>query len=73
MPVCYCFGFTRGDVEGAAARKSISNVSEGVAEALRLRRENPQGACCLGTWRVIRTSYPEADCTGGADALGTLS
>lgn len=59
IPVCYCFGFTRKDIENEIAETGRSTVAD------RIRTEvnagncacevwNPSGKCCLGD--VTRTA-----------------
>lgn len=53
VPVCYCFGFTRGGLRRDLAERGETDIPtrirEGVAEGrCDCERKNPQGACCLG-------------------------
>ena len=61
IPVCYCFGFTRSDIENEVTATGDSTVgselggSEGGNCACEVK--NPSGKCCLGTvTEVIRDS-----------------
>lgn len=53
VPVCYCFGFTRGDLRRDLAQKGATDIPDQIKLGIRERRcecerRNPQGACCLG-------------------------
>ncbi|MBI4370792.1 MAG: hypothetical protein HY552_00695 [Elusimicrobia bacterium] len=53
VPVCYCFGFKRGDLRQDLAERGRTAIPErikkGIAEGrCACERKNPQGACCLG-------------------------
>lgn len=60
IPVCYCFGFTRKDIENEIAETGRSTVAERIsAEVSRgncaCEVKNPSGKCCLGNvTRIIR-------------------
>jgi CopZ-like zinc binding protein len=60
IPVCYCFGFTRKDIENEIAAKGRSTVAERIsAEVSRgncaCEVKNPSGKCCLGdVTRIVR-------------------
>jgi hypothetical protein len=51
--VCYCFGFTRGDVRRDLTERGKSDIPDRIRQGVKegrcaCERENPQGACCLG-------------------------
>jgi len=48
-PVCYCFGFLKGDLTGAAGA-SIPKIIQAYVKNKQCACEvrNPQGRCCLG-------------------------
>jgi hypothetical protein len=53
IPVCYCFGFTRKDIEGEIAETGGSTVAERITAEVKAGRcacevKNPSGKCCLG-------------------------
>jgi hypothetical protein len=57
-PVCYCFGFTRKDIENEIAETGRSTVAERISAEVKQGNgacevKNPSGKCCLGS--VIRT------------------
>jgi hypothetical protein len=49
-PVCYCFGFKRGDLQDRDAALAISQRISGWVKAglCSCETRNPQGSCCLG-------------------------
>ena len=52
-PLCYCFGFTEGDVRKEIAQKGESSVPKQVSQFIKEKLcvceiRNPAGACCLG-------------------------
>lgn len=52
VPVCYCFGFTRGDVAKGLSCGAESGISARIREGIKegrcdCERQNPQGTCCL--------------------------
>jgi len=60
-PVCYCFGFTVGDLEAdvvAGAAATLWRIRELVkARACACEVRNPSGRCCLGEIaRIVRRS-----------------
>jgi hypothetical protein len=53
IPVCYCFGFTRKDIEDEIAETDRSTVADRITAEVRAGRcacevKNPSGKCCLG-------------------------
>ena len=59
IPVCYCFGFTRKDIENEIVATGRSTVAERISEEVRRGNcacevKNPSGKCCLGN--VARVS-----------------
>ncbi len=54
VPVCYCFGYTLGDVRRSAALALDANpIVNAINEGIRANQcacdwRNPQGDCCLG-------------------------
>ena len=53
IPVCYCFGFTRKDIEDEIAETGRSTVADRIIAEVRAGRcacevKNPSGKCCLG-------------------------
>jgi hypothetical protein len=58
IPVCYCFGFTRSDIQNEIVETGSSTITEQIkAEAnagnCACEVKNPSGKCCLGD--VART------------------
>jgi len=54
IPVCYCFGFTRKDIEDEIAETGRSTVAERISAEVRAGNcacevKNPSGKCCLGS------------------------
>lgn len=62
IPICYCFGFTRQDIEDEIAKTGRSTVADRIAAEVRAGHcacevKNPSGKCCLGNvTRVVRDS-----------------
>jgi hypothetical protein len=53
IPVCYCFGFTRKDIEDEIAETGRSTVADRITAEVTAGRcacelKNPSGKCCLG-------------------------
>jgi Zinc binding domain len=53
IPVCYCFGFTRKDIEDEIAETGRSTVVHRITAEVTAGRcacevKNPSGKCCLG-------------------------
>lgn len=51
--VCYCFGFTRGDIRKDLTEGGVTDISAKIQREIdagrcSCERSNPQGACCLG-------------------------
>lgn len=52
--VCYCFGFTRGDVLADAGQTIPAAIGEHVkAGRCGCDLRNPQGSCCLGNVKAV--------------------
>lgn len=59
IPVCYCFGFTRKDIENEIAGTGRSTVADRIKTEVNAGNcacevKNPSGKCCLG--HVTRTA-----------------
>ncbi len=60
IPVCYCFGFTRKDIEDEIAAAGRSTVAERISAEVKQGNcacevKNPSGKCCLGdVTRIVR-------------------
>src|SRR5260370_26310439 len=57
IPVCYCFGFTRGNIHEEISEKGRSTIAERITAEVKAGNcacevKNPSGKCCLG--RVTR-------------------
>ncbi len=53
IPVCYCFGFTRKDIEDEVAQTGRSTIPERITAEVKAGNcacevKNPSGKCCLG-------------------------
>ncbi len=53
IPVCYCFGFTRSDIENEVAETGSSTIAEQIKTEVEAGNcacevKNPSGKCCLG-------------------------
>jgi hypothetical protein len=54
ITVCYCFGFTRGDIHDEIAETGRSTVAERISAEVKAGNcacevKNPSGKCCLGS------------------------
>jgi hypothetical protein len=54
--LCYCFGFTRAQMERDVAERGESTIPDRIAAEIRAgtcdcKRKNPSGRCCLGEVR----------------------
>jgi len=60
IPVCYCFGFTRKDIENEIAATGRSTVADRITVEVKAGNcacevKNPSGKCCLGdVTRIVR-------------------
>src|SRR5438445_11817075 len=59
IPVCYCFGFTRKDIEDEIAETGRSTIADRISAEVKTGNcaceiKNPSGKCCLGD--VTRTA-----------------
>ena len=59
IPVCYCFGFTRKDIENEIAETGRSTIADRISAEVKTGNcacevKNPSGKCCLGD--VTRTA-----------------
>jgi Zinc binding domain len=69
--VCYCFGFTRGDIHDDIAGTGRSTIAERITAAVKASNcacevKNPSGKCCLGS--VTRKTQ---DCLRNMQVAGT--
>ena len=53
IPICYCFGFSKKDIEEEIRSTGKSTVAERITEEVEADRcacevKNPSGKCCLG-------------------------
>ena len=53
IPVCYCFGFTRKDIQREIAETGLSTVANRISAEVKAGNcacevKNPSGKCCLG-------------------------
>ena len=69
IPVCYCFGFTRGDIENEVAETGRSTIAEQIKTQVKAgncacEMKNPSGKCCLGD--VIRAAKDGPSQNGGS-------
>jgi hypothetical protein len=53
VPVCYCFGYSRKDIENEIAETGRSTVAERITAEVKAGNcacevKNPSGKCCLG-------------------------
>jgi len=53
IPLCYCFNFSRADVQREVAETGSSSIPARITAELKAGRcvcevKNPSGACCLG-------------------------
>lgn len=56
IPLCYCFDFSRADIERELAQSGSCTIPDQIAAEIRAGRcacevKNPSGACCLGEVR----------------------
>jgi hypothetical protein len=54
IQVCYCFGFTRGDIHNEIAETGHSTIAERITAEVKAGNcacevKNPSGKCCLGS------------------------
>jgi hypothetical protein len=60
IPICYCFGFTKQDIEDEIGETGHSTVADRIAAEVKAGNcacevKNPSGKCCLGdVTRVAR-------------------
>jgi Zinc binding domain len=69
IPFCYCFGFTRKDIEDEIAETGRSTVADRISAEVTAGRcacevKNPSGKCCLG--KVRRTANDGLRQNGGS-------
>lgn len=66
IPICYCFGFTRKDIEDEIAETGRSTVADRITVEVRAGRcacelKNPSGKCCLGSIKRVVKDYMRAN------------
>ena len=54
IPLCYCFGYDRKDVQDDIRQRGDTDIQKNIAERVRAGEcrcevTNPSGGCCLGT------------------------
>ena len=60
IPVCYCFGFTRSDIENEFTATGSSTIGERIKTEVKAGNcacdvKNPSGKCCLGdVTRIVK-------------------
>jgi len=60
IPVCYCFGFTRRDIENEFTATGSSTIGERIKTEVKAGNcacevKNPSGKCCLGdVTRIVK-------------------
>ena len=62
IPVCYCFGFTRGDIHDEIAETGGSTIAERISAEVKAGNcacevKNPSGKCCLGSVTRVTQDY----------------
>ena len=70
IPVCYCFGFTREEIENEITETGRSTVAERITAEVKAGNcacevKNPSGKCCLGD--VTRTVSERLNQKGGPE------
>lgn len=58
IPVCYCFGFTRKDIQDEIVNTGHSTVADRITAEVKAGNcacevKNPSGKCCLGNVRKV--------------------
>jgi hypothetical protein len=72
IPVCYCYGVTRQDIQEETRRTGSSTIAERIKAEVKAGRcacevKNPSGKCCLGTvTRVVQDALEAVQRTEGA-------
>ena len=61
--VCYCFGFTRNDIQNEVSQSGRSTVAERITEEVKAGNcacevKNPSGKCCLGNVTRVAQELP---------------
>lgn len=75
IPVCYCFGFTRKDIQDEIAEKGRSTIADRITAEVKAGNcacevKNPSGKCCLGN--VTRVVQDCARATAGVKSVPAL-
>ena len=65
IPVCYCFGFTRKDLENEIAKTGRSTVGDRIVVEVKAGNcacevKNPSGKCCLGNVARVAQNHMRA-------------
>ena len=68
-PLCYCFGFTHGDVRRQVTESGTSDIPARIEAGIRARlcrcaTLNPSGRCCLGE---VKAAVAAAQAARGED------
>ena len=69
-PLCYCFGFSHGDVRRQVVETGHSDIPGRIEVGIRARlcrcaSLNPSGRCCLGEVRAVVAAAMVAPQQGG--------
>lgn len=73
-PVCYCFGFTEGDIRKQIAREGTTTIPRQISQLIKAGMcacevRNPAGACCLGevnqTTKRLSGAYKKEETEAG--------
>ncbi|GGK38982.1 (2Fe-2S)-binding protein [Deinococcus malanensis] len=65
VPVCYCFGHTRADLDTATRNGQADTIPSSIQAHIKAGRcgcelNNPQGSCCLGNVNRTLSALREA-------------
>ena len=63
--LCYCFGFSAGDIQAQIAARGSTTIPSEITDRCRRGEDrcaqtNPQGHCCLGNVKAVERQALEA-------------
>lgn len=66
IPVCYCFGFTRKDIQKEITETGDSTIASRISAEVKAGNcacevKNPSGKCCLGTVAQVVKEFVRAN------------